>query len=133
MGDHLLTVELSGYINYLDKENPSQPKKVLKVGTQLHIHLSFFTKRGAYLEYCIKNVNVPLFVLGLNICTWPFLETSVRHLISWGSSHTFGIHEVPSSWEKSFSHEERFFWVEKKKPGLRALDMPIDGTNNICD
>ena len=82
MGDHLLTVELSGYINYLDKENPSQPKKVLKVGTQLHIHLSFFTKRGAYLEYCIKNVNVPLFVLGLNICTWPFLETSVRHLIS---------------------------------------------------
>lgn len=29
-GDHMLTVELSGYINYLDKENPSQPKKVLK-------------------------------------------------------------------------------------------------------
>ncbi|XP_028391390.1 WD repeat-containing protein 1-like [Dendronephthya gigantea] len=30
MGDHLLTIELSGYINYLDRENPSQPKKVLK-------------------------------------------------------------------------------------------------------
>jgi hypothetical protein len=31
MGDYLLTVELSGYINYLDRDNPSQPKKVLKV------------------------------------------------------------------------------------------------------
>ena len=31
MGDYLLTIELSGYINYLDRDNPSKPKKILKV------------------------------------------------------------------------------------------------------
>lgn len=30
-GDNILTVSLSGFINYLDINNPSTPKKVLKV------------------------------------------------------------------------------------------------------
>lgn len=29
--DHLLSVSLSGYINYLDKNNPSKPLRVIKV------------------------------------------------------------------------------------------------------
>ena len=30
--DHLLTVSLSGNINYLDRNNPSKPLRVIKVG-----------------------------------------------------------------------------------------------------
>lgn len=30
--DHLLTLSLSGYINYLDKNNPNKPLRVIKVG-----------------------------------------------------------------------------------------------------
>lgn len=30
--DHLLSISLSGYINYLDKNNPSKPLRVIKVG-----------------------------------------------------------------------------------------------------
>lgn len=29
--DHLLSISLSGYINYLDKNNPSKPLRVIKV------------------------------------------------------------------------------------------------------
>lgn len=29
--DHLLSVSLSGYINYLDRNNPSKPLRVIKV------------------------------------------------------------------------------------------------------
>lgn len=29
--DHLLSVSLSGYINYLDKNNPNKPLRVIKV------------------------------------------------------------------------------------------------------
>lgn len=29
--DHLLSVSLSGYINYLDKNNPNRPLRVIKV------------------------------------------------------------------------------------------------------
>lgn len=31
--DHLLSISLSGYINYLDKNNPSKPLRVIKVRT----------------------------------------------------------------------------------------------------
>ena len=31
IGDTLISVSLSGQINYLDSENPSKPKKVIKV------------------------------------------------------------------------------------------------------
>ncbi len=31
-GDHLITLSLSGAINYLDKNNPDTPKKVVTVG-----------------------------------------------------------------------------------------------------
>ena len=34
-GDYLLSVSLSGYINYLDKNNPSAPIRVIKVSEQL--------------------------------------------------------------------------------------------------
>lgn len=30
--NHLLTISLSGYINYLDKNNPNKPLRVIKVG-----------------------------------------------------------------------------------------------------
>lgn len=30
--DYLLTISLSGYINYLDKNNPNKPLRVIKVG-----------------------------------------------------------------------------------------------------
>lgn len=33
--DHLLSVSLSGYINYLDKNNPSKPLRVVKVRVAL--------------------------------------------------------------------------------------------------
>ena len=29
--DNIITVSLSGFINYLDRNNPSQPRKILKV------------------------------------------------------------------------------------------------------
>lgn len=29
--DHLLSISLSGYINYLDRNNPSKPLRVIKV------------------------------------------------------------------------------------------------------
>ena len=32
--DNIITVSLSGFINYLDRNNPSQPRKILKVGEQ---------------------------------------------------------------------------------------------------
>lgn len=33
--DHLLSISLSGYINYLDKNNPSKPLRVIKVSLVL--------------------------------------------------------------------------------------------------
>ena len=30
-GEHIITVSLSGYINYLDRNNPAKPKKIIKV------------------------------------------------------------------------------------------------------
>ena len=33
--DHLLSISLSGYINYLDKNNPSKPLRVIKVSPVL--------------------------------------------------------------------------------------------------
>jgi hypothetical protein len=32
-GDYMLSVSVSGNINYLDKNNPNQPMRVLKVST----------------------------------------------------------------------------------------------------
>lgn len=32
--DHLLSVSLSGYINYLDKNNPNRPLRVIKVSVR---------------------------------------------------------------------------------------------------
>lgn len=34
-GPHLLSVSLSGFINYLDINNPAKPLRVLKVGCKL--------------------------------------------------------------------------------------------------
>ena len=31
-GDHIITVSLSGFINYLDVNNPTTPLRVIKVG-----------------------------------------------------------------------------------------------------
>ena len=31
VGDNLISVSLSGHINYLDIENPSSPKNIIKV------------------------------------------------------------------------------------------------------
>ena len=33
VGETLISVSLSGYINYLDMENPNKPKKIIKVTT----------------------------------------------------------------------------------------------------
>ena len=55
-GDHLLTVELSGYINYLDRENPSQPKKVLKVSTLQ------YTPNVYYYDWCYISCCCLLFI-----------------------------------------------------------------------
>jgi len=33
-GDHILTVSLSGFINYLDKSNTAKPYRVVKVNDQ---------------------------------------------------------------------------------------------------
>ena len=30
-GEYLLTISLSGYINYLDKNNPDKPTRIIKV------------------------------------------------------------------------------------------------------
>lgn len=38
--DHLLSVSLSGYINYLDRNNPSKPLRVIKVRPALGKALS---------------------------------------------------------------------------------------------
>ena len=33
-GDYILTVSLSGYINYLDRNNPDKPSRIIKVSDQ---------------------------------------------------------------------------------------------------
>lgn len=32
VGDHIITLSLSGHLNYLDMANPSKPKRVVQVG-----------------------------------------------------------------------------------------------------
>lgn len=49
--DHLLSVSLSGYINYLDKNNPTKPLRVIKVSLVLGMvsignRLLWFTVKG---------------------------------------------------------------------------------------
>lgn len=48
--DHLLSISLSGYINYLDKNNPSKPLQVIKVSFILDV----LTKTP--LVYCEREV-----------------------------------------------------------------------------
>lgn len=36
--DHLLSISLSGYINYLDKSNPDRPLRTIKVSLNLLSH-----------------------------------------------------------------------------------------------
>ena len=45
--DNIMTVSLSGYINYLDRNNPSQPWKILKVKCMLN-----------YARRCIQGIIV---------------------------------------------------------------------------
>lgn len=36
VGNYLISVSLSGFINYLDLDNPNKPKKIIKVGKNGH-------------------------------------------------------------------------------------------------
>ena len=41
MNDNIITVSLSGYINFLDRNNPSCPRKIIKVlnySTSCEVH-----------------------------------------------------------------------------------------------
>lgn len=40
--DHLLSISLSGYINYLDKSNPDRPFRTIKVSPNLLSHYRVF-------------------------------------------------------------------------------------------
>lgn len=44
--DHLLSISLSGYINYLDKNNPSKPLRVIKVRLHWALSVGATRKRG---------------------------------------------------------------------------------------
>ncbi len=43
-GDYLLTVSLSGFINYLDVNNPTTPLRIIKVSYIIGVQLSIFPK-----------------------------------------------------------------------------------------
>lgn len=46
--DHLLSVSLSGYINYLDKNNPDRPLRILKVTKNLPVPSLLHSCRMCY-------------------------------------------------------------------------------------
>lgn len=62
-GDHILSVSLSGYINYLDKNNPNKPLRSIKVS------VSSESGRKPLVKYCssdpVGTNTKPLGVLGL--------------------------------------------------------------------
>lgn len=43
-GDHILTVSLSGFINYLDKSNTAKPYRVIKVNNHNVVKIFIFFK-----------------------------------------------------------------------------------------
>lgn len=84
--DHLLSISLSGYINYLDKNNPSKPLRVIKVSlvlgmvclenrllwsavkwgnrdSQMEAEMSGFLDPSAEVELILWDISNPLEVL----------------------------------------------------------------------
>lgn len=76
IGDTLITVSLSGKINYLDVENPSKPKKIIVGHTK------------AIISSCLNDDRSLLFTSSFDgaICCWD-LKTGEAELIS-GKGHT---------------------------------------------
>ena len=68
-GDSILTVSLSGFINYLDLNNPSTPRKVLKVRIltdrcyDRHHHLSLLLLWPSLLSCPLHIFILPLWLL----------------------------------------------------------------------
>lgn len=68
-GDSILTVSLSGFINYLDPNNPSTPRKVLKVRIltdrcyDRHHHLSLLLLWPSLLKCPLHIFILPLWLL----------------------------------------------------------------------
>ena len=56
-GEHILTVSLSGFINYLDLADPSKPKRILKVSDSTNLPNSRYIFFLVFLQLKSKMTN----------------------------------------------------------------------------
>lgn len=82
IGDHLISISLSGNINYLDLENPSKPKKVIKGHNK------------AIITSCLNDDKSLLFTASFDgsICCWN-LSTGEADIIE-GKGHTSQVSKI---------------------------------------
>lgn len=76
--DHLLSISLSGYINYLDKSNPDRPFRTIKVSPNLLSHYRVFR-----MQYGVVWTHLRVGDWGCLIKNKITIWTQLAGLISW--------------------------------------------------
>lgn len=106
--DHLLTVSLSGYINYLDKNNPNRPLRTIKV-TYKNIQLN------VYIELVLCKCKI-LLELGSDGF---FMQKSVEKLVKLSTSWQINKRQVTEFlgaclhfYEPNFGYKIVFFFIK---------------------
>ena len=51
VGDQMISVSLSGFINYLDPANPDKPKKIIKVCTKYLLIVCILVFLNTFFEF----------------------------------------------------------------------------------
>lgn len=116
IGDTLISVSLSGQINYLDSENPSKPKKVIKGHNKAIISSCFNDDRSVMFTSSFDG----------SICCWD-VTTGEADLIA-GNGHLTQVTNICASGDTlytcSIDDTVRYVSISEKKYGSECVKLP---------